>query len=133
VHEFAHLNTYLEFGRSVAPHGNEWKNHYRKLLLPVLDKKILPKDIENALINSLINTKASSCADIPLMRVLKNYDQQNESHVFLENIEKNRRFILQEKEFIKGDLRRKRFLCEEINSKKKYLIHTLAEVIPIFE
>jgi len=133
VHEFAHLNTYLEFGRSVAPHGNEWKNQYRKLLLPVLDKKILPQDIENALINSLVNTKASSCADIPLMRVLKNYDQQNESHVFLENIVKNRRFILQGKEFIKGDLRRKRFLCEEINSKKKYLIHTLAEVIPIFE
>ena len=39
----------------------------------------------------------------------------------------------QGKEFIKGELRRKRFLCEEVSSKKKYLIHTLAEVIPIFE
>ena len=133
VHEFAHLTTYLEFGRSVSPHGNEWKNHYRKLLIPVLDKKILPKDIENALINSLVNTKASSCADIPLMRVLKNYDKQNESFVFIEDIKKNAHFMLQGKEFIKGELRRKRFLCEDVSTKKKYLIHTLAEVIPIFE
>ena len=133
VHEFAHLTTYLEFGRSVSPHGNEWKNHYRKLLIPVLDKKILPKDIENALINSLVNTKASSCADIPLMRVLKNYDKQNESFVFIEDIEKNAHFMLQGKEFIKGELRRKRFLCEDVSTTKKYLIHTLAEVIPIFE
>lgn len=133
LHEFAHLNTYLEFGRSVAPHGEEWKNHYRKLLVPALDKKLLPKDIEIALVNSLVNTKASSCADIPLMRVLKNYDTQQEEVVFIENIEKNGRFLLQGKEFIKGELRRKRFLCEEVSSKKKYLIHTLAEVIPIFE
>ncbi len=133
IHEFAHLNTYLEFGRKVAPHGEEWKNHYRKLLLPVLNKQLLPKDIENALVNSLVNTKASSCADIPLMRVLKNYDKQNEEVIFIENIEKNGRFLLQGKEFIKGELRRKRFLCEEVSSKKKYLIHTLAEVIPIFE
>ena len=133
LHEFAHLNTYLEFGRSVSPHGEEWKNHYRKLLVPALEKNLLPKDIEIALVNSLVNTKASSCADIPLMRVLKNYDTQNEEVVFIENIEKNGRFILQGKEFIKGELRRKRFLCEEVSSKKKYLIHTLAEVIPIFE
>lgn len=133
IHEFAHLNTYLEFGRRVAPHGEEWKNHYRKLLIPILDKKLLPKDIENALINSLVNTKASSCADIPLMRVLKNYDKQNTELCFLENLAKNTHFILQGKKFIKGDLRRKRFLCEEISTKKKYLIHTLAEVIPIFE
>ena len=67
------------------------------------------------------------------MRVLKNYDKQNETFVFIENIDKNSRFILQGKEFIKGELRRKRFLCEEVSTKKKYLIHTLAEVIPIFE
>ena len=63
----------------------------------------------------------------------KNYDKQNESHEFLENIPKNKHFFLQGKEFIKGELRRKRFLCEEVSTKKKYLIHTLAEVIPIFE
>jgi len=133
LHEFAHLNTYLEFRRSVSPHGEEWKNHYRKLLIPALNKQILPKDIEVALVNSLVNTKASSCADIPLMRVLKKYDTQIEEVVFVENIAKNGRFLLQGKEFIKGELRRKRFLCEEVSSKKKYLIHTLAEVIPIFE
>jgi hypothetical protein len=133
IHEFAHLNTYLEFGRSVPPHGEEWKNHYRKLLIPALDKKLLPKDIEIALVNSLVNTKASSCADIPLMRVLKNYDAKKEEHLFLEQLDKNKHFLLQGKEFIKGELRRKRFLCTEVATKKQYLIHTLAEVIPIFE
>jgi predicted SprT family Zn-dependent metalloprotease len=61
LHEFAHLHTYLKYGTRVAPHGEEWKNCYRKLLLPIIDSKKLPNDIEKVLMNSLISTKASSC------------------------------------------------------------------------
>jgi hypothetical protein len=64
---------------------------------------------------------------------LKNYDQQNDDFVLLETLPINSKFNLQGKMFVKGPLRRKRFVCEEIQTKKKYLIYAIAEVIPIFE
>jgi hypothetical protein len=131
LHEFAHLKTFLEFGHRVKPHGDEWKNIYRKLLLPAIDSGLLPKDILNALVQSLTNTKASSCSDISLTRVLRTYDKPKEGIVLLESLPKNTTFVLQGKHFIKRELRRKRFLCDEISSNKKYLVHALTEVKPL--
>jgi hypothetical protein len=133
IHEFAHLNAHVKYGPQIQPHGNEWKKTYRELLIPIIESKLLPQDIENALMNSLVNTKASSCSDIGLSRVLKNYDKQKDDYVLLEQLPINTKFNLQGKLFIKGPLRRKRFICEEIHSKKKYLIYAIAEVIPIFD
>lgn len=128
LHEIAHLKTFLLYKGRVAPHGKEWVEQYQQLLLPVINSNKLPKDIENALVNSLINTKASSCNDLPLYRVLKKYDPQNESKTLLENIPKNATFVLNGQMYVKGEIRRKRFICKAINSTKIYLIHALAEV-----
>ena len=131
LHEFAHLETYNQYGFSILPHGEEWKNAFRKLLIPVIDEKTLPKDIQNALVQSLISTKASSCSDHQLSRVLKAYDERKENMALLEELPNNTTFALNGKHFVKGPLRRKRFLCEEIHSKRKYLVNALAEVKPV--
>lgn len=128
LHEFAHLETYEKFGRSVAPHGIEWKSEFRNLLVPALDTGLLPKDIEVALMQSLVNTKASSCSDIHLSRALRKYDEPKHGVVVLETLPKNTTFVLQGKVFTKGDLRRRRYVCSEHTSKKSYLVHALAEV-----
>lgn len=131
LHEFAHLHTFLEYGNTVSPHGKEWKNSYQKLLLPIIESRKLPQDIEKVLMNSLINVKASSCSDINLSRVLKNYDEAKEGVKLVEELPKNAIFVLNGREYIKGDLRRKRYLCTEMISKRQYLVNALAEVIPI--
>jgi SprT protein len=133
IHEFAHLFNYIENGRKVTPHGEEWKNHFRKLLLPIIDTKLLPKDVEISLVNSLVKMKASSCSDIQLSRTLKKYDSKKSDHVLLENLAHSSYFTLKEKKFIKGELRRQRFICTDVLTKKQYLIHRLAEVLPIFD
>jgi hypothetical protein len=97
----------------------------------VIDEKTLPKDIQNALVQSLISTKASSCSDHQLSRVLKAYDERKENMALLEELPNNTTFALNGKHFVKGPLRRKRFLCEEIHSKRKYLVNALAEVKPV--
>lgn len=128
LHEFAHLKAFVCYGSRIRPHGEEWKAEYRKLLVPAIDSKLLPADIVNALMNSLINTKASSCSDIGLMRILKTYDNNPEDTVFLESLPRDSIFILQGKHFVKGELRRKRYLCEDLKTKRKYLVHALSEV-----
>jgi hypothetical protein len=131
LHEFAHLNTFEKFGRKVKPHGEEWKHEYRMLLLPAIRSGLLPSDLVKVLDNSLVNTKASSCSDIHLTRELKKYDVGKKEVVLLESLHKNATFALQGKEFVKGELRRKRYLCTERKSNRQFLVHALAEVQPI--
>lgn len=131
LHEFAHLKAFIQFGHKIRPHGDEWKTVYRNLLLPAIDSGLLPNDILNALVLSLTNTKASSCSDVNLTRVLRSYDKPKEGIALLESLPKNTTFVLQGKHFIKGELRRKRYLCDEISSNRKYLVHALTEVKPL--
>lgn len=128
LHEFAHLETFILHEHRVKPHGEEWKESYRKLLWPAIQSKQLPQEIENALMKSLTNTKASSCSDTQLSRVLRQFDARPPHEVALEELPKNATFALQGRRFRKGELRRTRFLCEELSSKRIFLIHTLATV-----
>lgn len=131
LHEFAHLNTFNQFQNKVAPHGEEWKNEYRKLLIPVIQSEKLPHDIQKALINSLVNTKASSCSDHQLSRVLHTYDKQKEGIVILERLPNNSTFALNGRHFIKGPLRRKRYICQEVKTNRSFLVNALAQVNPV--
>ena len=131
LHEFAHLQTFEQFRNRVLPHGEEWKATYRQLLVPAINSGKLPKDIEHALVRSLSNTKASSCTDHGLSRVLKSYDRPKEGVVLLEQLPKNTTFELNGRQFVKGPLRRKRFVCQEVYSDRSYLVNALAEVRPI--
>ena len=128
LHEIAHLRTFNNYGHRVSPHGEEWKNAFRKLLIPVLDSKNLPEDLEKALWKSFTNTKASSCSDLNLSRALKKYDKPtlHQSHT-LEEIPMNSHFSLNGKVFKKGNLRRSRYLCTDLSG-KQYLVHALATI-----
>lgn len=131
LHEFAHLNTYNKYQNKVAPHGDEWKNAFRELLLPVIQSGNLPPDIEKALVNSLIKTKASSCSDHQLSRVLQSYNKPIEGIEILERLASNTNFVLNGRHFIKGPLRRKRYVCQEVKTSKSFLVNALAQVYPI--
>src|SRR5882724_2058079 len=81
IHELAHLVTFLEYGHRVAAHGREWKHLYKLLLIQFMETPIFPPDIMTALKASLHNLPASSCADEPLMRVLRRYDPRKEGRM----------------------------------------------------
>jgi hypothetical protein len=128
IHEFAHLVTFEEHMHRVKPHGKEWQLNYSKMIYPIIESGNLPSDISNALLDSLISVKASSCSDQNLYRVLLNYDKQEEGIQLLEQLERNSIFQLNGKKFTKGNLRRTRYVCIDNSNSKQYLISALAQV-----
>lgn len=127
IHEVAHHATMLKFGRKVKPHGPEWKNEFKLLMLPILNHSVFPDELLRKIAAYLKNPKASSCNDHTLTKALSVYDNRN-GQVFLSEIAHESRFQLGKRAFKKRELRRTRFLCEEIKTGKKYLISKSALV-----
>lgn len=131
LHEFAHLHTFVKFGHQVAPHGKEWKNEFKSLLMPLLKSDAIPNEIKLALSNSVLNPKASTGTDYYLSKVLMKYNVQiNDDELILESLSFGELFVLNNRVFKLGALRRKNFLCEEVKTGNQYLVNRLAKVEP---
>ncbi|ELR68083.1 hypothetical protein C900_01162 [Fulvivirga imtechensis AK7] len=127
VHEVAHLVTFKEHKRSVKPHGTEWKNNFKKLMIPVLNSEVFPDRVLRTLANYLKNPKASSCNDHHLMKALQSFDT-NKHAISLSEISTGELFKFRHRIFRKETLRRTRYVCCEVSTKRKYLISRVAEV-----
>ncbi|MES2849133.1 MAG: SprT-like domain-containing protein [Bacteroidota bacterium] len=129
LHELAHLFTYERFGHRVQAHGLEWKNEFSKILAQFLLKKIFPPDIDKALLKTLQNPAASSCADVSLLRVLHRYDEKGEGVVLVEAIPDGKSFKIKGgKVFRRIERIRKRIKCMEVPTGKIYLFSPVYEV-----
>jgi hypothetical protein len=129
LHEIAHLLQFEQYGNKVASHGKEWKNIFGQLLAQFIQNKIFPQDIEQALLRSLSNPSASSCADEVLLRTLKNYDTIPSHLIMIESVPENAFFKTHDNRiFQKGQRLRKRYKCVEINTGRLYLFSPVYEV-----
>ncbi len=132
LHEIAHCAVYKSCKRSVLPHGKEWKQTFRELLLPILNPEVLPRDILGCLTDYARDPKASTGADRNLYEVLKKYDAPSETEkgkIPLMHVKEGEVFVFQTRLFIKGELRRTRVLCTEKTSSRRFTIpaHVLVE------
>lgn len=129
IHEIAHLLQFEQFGNKVASHGREWKNIFGQLLAQFIQNNIFPDDIKHALLRSINNPSASSCADDVLLRTLKKYDERPSHLKLVEELPSDTVFKTHDgKIFRKGQKLRKRFQCVEIKTGKLYLFSPVYEV-----
>lgn len=132
LHELAHLLTFEKYGNRVASHGKEWKAIFGQLLARFIENNVFPDDIRHALLQSLHNPAASSCADELLLRTLKKYDANKGHLVFVEEVATGLLFKTHDgRVFRKGEKIRKRFRCEEVATKRIYLFSPVYECVPI--
>ncbi|MBQ0015581.1 MAG: SprT-like domain-containing protein [Bacteroidales bacterium] len=133
LHELAHYQTYIQYQTTVQPHGIEWQRNYRKLLqqyahcytdniAPLLDVYIsqLPLSVSarNRFENALRNEGSDvSDAEFPM----------------LNNLVPGTLFALPEqgKLFRSIQKRRTRWICEEVNTGRKYTVSGTARVVVI--
>ena len=130
IHELAHFNVYKKNIRT-KPHGSIWKNEFKKLLQPVLDKKIFPNQLQILIQHHMKNPKSSFSYDSHLEMELNKYDNNIKDYTYLEEVEIGNVFRNNNKYYKKIEKRRKRYLCIEKDSGKKYLFlpHAKVELI----
>lgn len=132
LHELAHLLTFEKWGHRVASHGREWKATFGQLLAQFIEHEVFPADIKKVLLQSVHNPAASSCADEPLLRILKLYDEKAEAVVFVESLPEGALFSTHDgRLFQRGARLRKRFRCVEVATKRMYLFSPVYEVSPV--
>ncbi|MBA5794098.1 SprT-like domain-containing protein [Flavobacterium sp. xlx-214] len=128
IHEIAHLVAFQKFGRNIKPHGIEWKQTFRLLMLPFINPSIFPNEVLPVVANHFKNPSASSDTDAILAMTLKKFDAPNQN-VFVDEIPQGSFFRMKDgRVFKKGKLRVKLFECLEISTNKVYLFKPNAEV-----
>ena len=131
LHEIAHLVAYKNFGRTIKPHGKEWKTTYKKIMLPFLTPNIFPEALLEILQSHFRNPKASSDADFKLVMALNKFDPVNEKNYIFE-LERGEVFEIHNgRRFIRGKKRVKRYECREVDTGRMYLFSPHAQVIKI--
>lgn len=132
IHEIGHLVTFQQYGNKVFSHGKEWKLAYRIVLEDFMKLKIFPPDLHQALLKSLHDLPASSCSDVNLTRVLKNYDAKKDKTVLVEDILEGAQFKTSDgRIFKRGKQIRKRIEGVDVQSRKLYLFSPVYEVEPL--
>jgi SprT protein len=130
THEVAHLKDFDERKTLREAHGANWKRIYSNLLSEVINTGAFPYELHPALHRHINNPKAASCSDAVLLDALRQYDDEPKAR--LKELEEGAQFLLSNgMRFERGELKRTRYKCQELNSKKWYLVHGEAEVIKV--
>ncbi len=128
VHEIAHLVAFEKFGRSIKPHGKEWKFTFQQLMLPFIRPEIFPSQLLPLIARHFKNPKASSDTDAQLSVAIKEYDLENDKNYVFELPPGGLFKIYNGRIFKKGQKLRKRYECQEVASGKIYLFQPNAQV-----
>jgi len=128
IHEIAHLVAFEKYGRTIKPHGDEWKSTFQRLMVPFLRPEIFPNQLLPLLARHFRNPKASSDTDATLALALKQFDPANDKNYIFEIPYGSVFRIHNGRIFKKGAQRIKRFECMELSSGKVYLFNPNAEV-----
>lgn len=136
MHELAHFEAFRLYGRKHKPHGPEWRNLFRSLINSYLERKVFPPDLEQGILAHFNRRGVTDCSDVHLRELFKRYDTNTSANHTPERptvdmLPINSRFTLPDgRQFIKLELRRKRFSCYCYNEKRMYVFGPKVPVIP---
>ena len=127
IHEIAHFLSYSDFGYKIKPHGDEWKNKYKKIMKPFLHSSIFPPKLLLLLKNHMEKPTASTDSDSELSIEIKKHDiNLNSKFIFELMVGDIFKFNLKNYQILKK--RVKKYECLNLTTNKKYLFSTHVQV-----
>ncbi|MCF8331700.1 MAG: SprT-like domain-containing protein [Bacteroidales bacterium] len=132
LHELAHHICYYHYGNNINPHGKEWKETFFSLLVELKKGSVLPDNIASAISGHFSRLKASAAGNHQIDKVLKQMDNPGKPVTYLEDINEDSMFMLENGQtYKKIKKRRVRYLCRNITNKKYYLISPGVQVFTL--
>ncbi len=129
THELAHLIAFENFGGRIFPHGKEWKNTFRMMLLESIS--VYSEDLKPIILKFSQSPKANFMSSPDLVRYfhIENYEDESS---YIEDLSIGDQFIYRKQTYIIEELRKKNYLCTNLSNGKKYIFKPLARVEKIF-
>lgn len=125
THELAHLIAFEKYGRKISPHGNEWKETFRNMLLESLE--IYDEELKPIIIKFSKSPKANFMASPDLVRYFHT-EKQDDTLQFIEELKKGEFFIYRNEKYLLEGLVKKNYLCKNLATGRKYSFKPLARV-----
>ena len=125
THELAHLIAFEKYGRRISPHGAEWKQTFREMLLESLT--VYADDSRPIIQKFSKSPKANFMASPDLVKYF-HVPKEDDEQTFIENLKKGELFEYKKEIFVIEETTKKRYLCRNLKSGLKYKVNTLARV-----
>ena len=133
LHEMAHLETFKAYGRTVQPHGHEWQQQYRNLLVQYFNDGHFPTEIYPQLKKYTARIPLNRAAGNELERRLKEIDNPSETGttLLLKDLPEGAIFRIKSRPeilFRSVEKRRTRYRCIDTGTGRAYLVSGEAEI-----
>jgi SprT protein len=125
THELAHLIAFEKYGRRISPHGNEWKDTFRLMLLESID--VYEEDLRPIITKFSKSPKANFMASPDLVKYF-HIEKQDDTLQFIEELQKGDYFIYRNERYLLEGLIKKNYLCKNLATGRKYSFKPLARV-----
>lgn len=123
THEVAHLLAFHQY-KNITPHGKEWKLTFRNLLLESLD--IYSENLRPLILDFSKNPKANFMSSPALVKYFDTKLIDNQHYV--EDLVEKEKFIFQSQKYEVEEKKKKRYLCKNLHTGRKYWFKACARV-----
>ncbi len=127
IHEIAHRICFEKFRRKAQPHGKEWKQIFKELLIKALDKNIFNLELRPLIYEFAQSPKSIIKINSSLHSSLFN----NHPYLSIDDVSLGETFVFRKKSFVKIEKKRTRFLCKDVKSGKLYLFNAKTPISEI--
>ncbi|WP_172281794.1 SprT-like domain-containing protein [Chryseobacterium sp. LAM-KRS1] len=125
THELAHLIAFEKYGRRISPHGNEWKDTFRRMLLESVE--VYEDALQPIIVKFSRSPKANFMASPDLVKYF-HIEKQDDKLQFIEELQKGDYFIYRNEKYFLEGLIKKNYLCKNLATGRKYSFKPLARV-----
>jgi hypothetical protein len=125
THELAHLIAFEKYGRRISPHGNEWKDTFRRMLLESID--VYDEALRPIISKFSRSPKANFMASPDLVKYF-HIEKHDDKLQFIEELKEGDYFMYRNEKYFLEGLIKKNYLCKNLATGRKYSFKPLARV-----
>lgn len=125
THELAHLLAFERYGRRISPHGNEWKDTFRRMLLESVE--VYDEALRPIIVKFSRSPKANFMASPDLVKYF-HIEKQDDKLQFIEELKEGDYFMYRNERYFLEGLIKKNYLCKNLATGRKYSFKPLARV-----